>query len=56
VIDGAKAELEAAVSADVDEKVGIALANYYTSDKVDELIANIDISDQLDSVKEDLQE
>lgn len=38
----------------VDERVSTALADYYTSSEVDNLIANIDISDQLDEVKQQI--
>lgn len=54
VVDSAKIELEADVQTAVDTKVTDALANYYNKTEVDDIIANIDISDQLDEVKEQI--
>lgn len=56
VVDTAKSELETSVEATVNEKVTSALSNYYTTEQVDELLANIDISDQLDEVKQQITE
>lgn len=54
VVDTAKSELETSVETTVNEKVTSALSNYYTTEQVDELLANIDISDQLDEVKQQI--
>lgn len=51
VIDNAKEELSQEVQDAVNTKVEDALSSYYTQDEVDEIVRNIDISDQL----EDLQ-
>ena len=54
IVDNAKSELEASVESTVNEKVTTALSNYYTTEQVDELLTNIDISDQLDEVKQQI--
>lgn len=54
VVDNAKIELEADVQAAVDEKVTTALSNYYTKTEIDEIVTNIDISDQLDEIRQEL--
>lgn len=57
--NGLEAEVQEAfgtqISEMVDEKVTTALSNYYTIPQVDELIQNIDISDQLDEVKQQIE-
>ena len=43
----AKTELEGSVETAVNDKVSSALSDYYTKTEVDDIVANIDISDQL---------
>lgn len=54
VIDNAKSELEITISETVANKMATALDPYYTKGQVDQLIANIDISDQLQDVKDQI--
>lgn len=54
VVNTAKVELEQSVETAVNEKVTAALANYYTSEQIDEIIANIDISDQLTELEQQI--
>lgn len=54
-VDSAKNELEVSVDQAVDEKVSDALADYYTKNEVDTLIENIDISDQLEDIKKQIE-
>lgn len=54
IVDNAKSELEASVESTVNEKVTTALSNYYTTEQVDELLANIDISEQLTELEAEL--
>lgn len=54
VVDTAKSELETSVEITVNEKVTSALSNYYTTEQVDELLVNIDISDQLTELETEL--
>ena len=49
-VNNAKTELEASVETAVTEKIATALYAYYTSEEVDAIIANIDISDQLTEI------
>ena len=39
------------VTAEINTKISDALLNYYTKPEVDEIVANIDISDQLEEIK-----
>jgi len=55
IVETAKSELEASVDTAVNNAVTEALSNYYTEDEVDTLIANIDISDQLNEVKQQIE-
>lgn len=54
VVDTAKAELTDTVQTAVDSKVAVALLAYYTKAEVDDIVNNIDISDQLDDIKEQI--
>lgn len=54
VVDSAKEELESSVQTAVNDKVSTALSNYYTKVQVDDIVANIDISDQLDEIKQQI--
>ena len=54
VVNTAKNELEAGISDTVDSKVEKALSSYYTKSEVDSIVSNIDISDQLDEVKQQI--
>lgn len=51
VVDTAKNELKTSIGTAVDGKVTEALASYYTKSEVDDIVNNIDISDQLNEVK-----
>ena len=51
VVDAAKDELEAGVQNAVNEKVNTALSSYYTKQEIDNIIDNIDISEQLKDVE-----
>ena len=53
-VNTAKTELEKSVSTAVDNKVNDALSSYYTKTEVDNIIDNIDISDQLNEVKQQI--
>lgn len=59
-VDNAKTELTDSVQEAVNDKVATALANYYTKSdvytkqEVDDRISNIDISDQLDEIKQSI--
>lgn len=53
-VSSAKTELEQAVSATVDSKVADALKSYYSSEQVDKLLEDIDVSDQLETVKSEI--
>lgn len=59
LLDGIQDEVQSAVDATidgaVDAKIADALQNYYDKLEVDELLANIDISDQLDEVKKQIE-
>lgn len=50
-VNTAKGELEADVQDAVNNKVDEALASYYTSEQIDEIVRNIDISDQLTDIE-----
>ena len=50
-IEEAKTELETTIATAVDEKVEGAFSNYYNKEEVNTLLENIDISEQLDEVK-----
>lgn len=54
VVDTAKTQLETTVSDAVNNKVNTALSSYYTKTQVDDIVNNIDISDQLDEVKQQI--
>lgn len=54
VVDTAKTQLEGTVSDAVNNKVDAALSSYYTKTQVDDIVHNIDISDQLDEVKQQI--
>lgn len=54
VVDTAKTQLEGTVSSAVNDKVTTALSSYYTKTQVDDIVNNIDISDQLDEVKQQI--
>ena len=53
-VDTAKTQLEGTVSDAVNNKVDAALSSYYTKTQVDDIVHNIDISDQLDEVKQQI--
>lgn len=53
-VDTAKTQLEGTVSDAVNNKVDAALSSYYTKKQVDDIVHNIDISDQLDEVKQQI--
>lgn len=53
-VDTAKTQLEGTVSDAVNNKVDAALSSYYTKKQVDDIVNNIDISDQLDEVKQQI--
>ena len=53
-VDTAKSQLEGTVSDAVNNKVDAALSSYYTKTQVDDIVHNIDISDQLDEVKQQI--
>ena len=53
-VDTAKNELETSIGTAVDGKVTEALASYYTKSEVDDIVNNIDISDQLNEVKQQI--
>ena len=55
VIDNAKDELSATIDKTVTDKMVAALKPYYTKGEVDQLIANIDISDQLEDIQNQIQ-
>lgn len=55
VIDDAKEELEQTIDQTVSDKMVAALKPYYTKGEVDQLIANIDISDQLEDIKNQIE-
>lgn len=46
-VDNAKNELAAGVQSAVNEKVNTALSNYYTKNQINDIIEDIDVSDQL---------
>lgn len=54
VVDTAKEQLEQTIDQTVSDKMIAALKPYYTKGEVDQLIANIDISDQLQEVKDQI--
>ena len=54
IVSTAKDELTSAVQSAVDEKVSTALSDFYTKEEVDNIVSNIDISDQLDEIKNDI--
>ena len=54
VVDTAKNELNTSIGTAVDGKVTEALASYYTKSEVDDIVNNIDISDQLNEVKQQI--
>ena len=54
VVENAKEELEAAVESNINDKMAVALSDYYTKPEVDQLIENIDISDQLDEIQKQI--
>ncbi|MBR0323711.1 MAG: hypothetical protein IIX06_04385, partial [Bacteroidales bacterium] len=51
IVDKAAEELESGVQNAVESKVDEALASYYTSEQIDEIVRNIDISDQLTDIE-----
>lgn len=53
-IEEAKTELSASVESAVNEKVTASLVNYYTQQEVDDLIANVDITEQLTEVRNEI--
>lgn len=53
-VQNAKKELQSEIGSTVDNKVNTALSSYYTKTQVDNIVANIDISDQLDEVKQQI--
>lgn len=53
-VDTAKTQLERTVGDAVNNKVDAALSSYYTKIQVDNIVKNIDISDQLDEVKQQI--
>ena len=53
-VDTAKTQLEGTVGDAVNNKVDAALSSYYTKKQVDDIVHNIDISDQLDEVKQQI--
>ena len=55
MVDSAAADLGASVEDAVNTKVEEALLGYYSAEQVDELIAGVDVSDQLNALKEELQ-
>lgn len=55
VVDNAVGELEGSIEQVVSDKMANALKPYYTKSEVDVLIANIDISDQLDEIKNQIE-
>ena len=52
IADEVQTAVDARIDAVVDERIANALANHYTKDEVDTLFENFDISDQLDEVKQ----
>ena len=55
IIDNAKDELSASIDKTITDKMVAALKPYYTKGEVDQLIANIDISDQLEDIQNQIQ-
>lgn len=55
IVDEAKNELILTVETAVSDKVDEALSDYYTSAEVDKLIDEIDISDQLDGIRGEIE-
>lgn len=53
--DDVQATVESVIDSAVDGKISSALLNYYDRDAVDELLNNIDISDQLKEVKDQIK-
>lgn len=53
-VQNAKKELSSEIESTVADKVTTALEPYYTKTQVDNIVANIDISDQLDEVKQQI--
>nr|DAZ82168.1 MAG TPA: hypothetical protein [Caudoviricetes sp.] len=53
-VDTAKIQLEGTVGDAVNNKVDAALSSYYTKIQVDNIVKNIDISDQLEEVKQQI--
>lgn len=53
-VDTAKTQLEGTVGDAVNNKVDAALSSYYTKIQVDNIVKNIDISDQLEEVKQQI--
>ena len=56
IIDTAKIHLELSVDDAVNAAVEGAFADYYNKIEVDELLANIDVTEELDALKEELTE
>ena len=54
IVDNAKTELQQNIGTVVDEKVSNVLSDYYNRSEVDEIVANIDISDQLNEIKTEI--
>lgn len=54
VVDTAKNDLSNTVQTTVDDKVKTALSSYYTKTEVDKLIDDIDISDQLQGIQDQI--
>lgn len=55
VVDNAVGELESSIEQVVSDKMVNALKPYYTKAEVDDIVANIDISDQLDEIKNQIE-
>lgn len=53
-VETAKTELESVVETSINEKISTALLSYYTKEEIDEIIANIDISDQLTAIETEI--
>lgn len=51
VVDTAKVDLESTIETTVNDEVTAALLNYYTKSEVDQIVSNIDISDQLEDIQ-----
>lgn len=54
VVENVKSELVASIDSAIDNKIVDAMSGYYTREDVDGLLANVDISSQLDEVKQQI--